>query len=60
MYGIIPDTRDKPYDMREIIERIIDDSAFEEYKEGYGQSIICGLGRIEGWANWRCLSELFQ
>jgi 3-methylcrotonyl-CoA carboxylase beta subunit len=50
MYGIIPDTRDKPYDMREIIERLIDDSAFEEYKEGYGQSIICGLGRIEGWA----------
>ena len=50
IYGTIPDTRDKPYDMREIIERLVDDSAFEEYKEGYGQSILCGLARIEGWA----------
>ncbi len=48
--GIIPDTRDKQYDMLEIIERLIDNSDFEEYKEGYGQSIICGLGRIDGWA----------
>jgi acetyl-CoA carboxylase carboxyltransferase component len=36
--------------MREIILRLVDDSAFEEYKELYGQSIICGLGRIDGWA----------
>ncbi len=50
IYGILPDTRDKAYDMREIILRLLDDSAFEEYKEGYGQSIICGLGRIDGWA----------
>ncbi|MBL7891872.1 MAG: acyl-CoA carboxylase subunit beta [Bacteroidia bacterium] len=50
IYGIIPDTRDKPYDMREVIARLVDDSAFEEYKEGYGQSILCGLARIEGWA----------
>ncbi len=48
--GILPDTRDKPYDMQEIIDRLIDDSEFEEYKEGYGQSIICGLARIDGWA----------
>jgi 3-methylcrotonyl-CoA carboxylase beta subunit len=48
--GIIPDTRDKAYDMRDIISRLVDDSAFEEYKELYGQSIICGLARIEGWA----------
>jgi len=48
--GIIPDTRDKPYDMREIILRLLDNSEFEEYKEGYGQSILCGLGRIDGWA----------
>lgn len=50
IYGIIPDTRDKPYDMREVIARLVDDSAFEEYKEGYGQTILCGLARIEGWA----------
>ena len=48
--GIIPDARDKQYDMHEIIYRLIDDSDFEEYKEGYGQSIICGLARIDGWS----------
>lgn len=48
--GIIPDTRDKQYDMREIIKRLVDESDFEEYKEGYGQSILCGLSRIDGWA----------
>jgi len=50
IYGIIPDTRDKPYDMREVIARLVDNSEFEEYKEGYGQSILCGLARVEGWA----------
>ena len=50
IYGILPDNREKAYDMREILLRLLDDSAFEEYKEGYGQSIICGLGRIDGWA----------
>nr|WP_183561241.1 acyl-CoA carboxylase subunit beta [Mucilaginibacter sp. SP1R1]MBB6149784.1 acetyl-CoA carboxylase carboxyltransferase component [Mucilaginibacter sp. SP1R1] len=50
IYGILPDSRQKAYDMKEIILRLLDDSAFEEYKEGYGQSIICGLGRIDGWA----------
>jgi len=50
IYGILPDTRDKPYDMRDIILRLLDDSDFEEYKTDYGQSIICGLGRIDGWA----------
>jgi 3-methylcrotonyl-CoA carboxylase beta subunit len=46
----LPDNREKAYDMREIILRLVDDSEFEEYKAGYGQSIICGLGRIDGWA----------
>jgi 3-methylcrotonyl-CoA carboxylase beta subunit len=36
--------------MRDVIARIVDDSAFDEYKELYGQSIICGYARIEGWA----------
>jgi 3-methylcrotonyl-CoA carboxylase beta subunit len=48
--GIIPDTRDKQYDIREIIARLVDDSDFEEYKENYGQSIVCGLARIDGWS----------
>jgi 3-methylcrotonyl-CoA carboxylase beta subunit len=50
IYGILPENREKPYDMKEIIFRLLDNSEFEEYKEGYGQSIICGLGRVDGWA----------
>ncbi len=50
IYGLLPGTRDKPYDMRDILFRLLDDSEFEEYKAEYGQSIICGLGRIDGWA----------
>ncbi len=50
MYGIIPDLRDKQYDMRDIIERLVDESKFDEYKELYGQSIICAYARIDGWA----------
>ena len=50
IYGLMPEGRDKPYDMKEVILRLLDNSEFEEYKEGYGQSIICGLGRVDGWA----------
>ena len=50
IYGIIPDTRDKQYEMREIIERLVDNGEHEEYKELYGQSIVCTYARIDGWA----------
>ncbi|RZK79568.1 MAG: acyl-CoA carboxylase subunit beta [Pedobacter sp.] len=50
IYGILPESREKPYDMLEVIHRLVDNSEFEQYKELYGQSIICGLGRIDGWA----------
>lgn len=50
IYGVLPENREKPYDMLEIIHRLVDESDFEEYKQLYGQSIICGLGRIDGWA----------
>ncbi len=50
IYGILPSSREKPYDMKEIILRLLDQSEFEEYKALYGQSIICGLGRVDGWA----------
>ncbi len=50
IYGLMPETREKPYDMRDIIDRLVDNSEFEEYKTGYGQSILCGLARVEGWA----------
>jgi 3-methylcrotonyl-CoA carboxylase beta subunit len=50
IYGIIADGSNKPYDMLEIIERIIDDSNFEEFKADYGKTILCGYARIDGWA----------
>lgn len=50
IYGILPQSRTEPYSMKEIILRIVDDSAFEEYKQGYGQTIITGYARIDGWA----------
>ncbi|MGD1845605.1 MAG: acyl-CoA carboxylase subunit beta [Salibacteraceae bacterium] len=50
IYSILPETRDKPYQTRDIIARLVDNSEFEEYKEGYGQTIVCGLARIDGWA----------
>ncbi len=50
IYGILPSTRIKPYEMMEIIERLVDNSEFDHYKEGYGKSIICGTARIDGWA----------
>ena len=49
LYGIFPNDG-KPYDMMEIIERIVDGSEFEQFKEDYGKTIICGYGRIDGWA----------
>jgi 3-methylcrotonyl-CoA carboxylase beta subunit len=50
IYGILPDTRDKPFDTYEIIDRLVDNSEFDEYKALYGKSIICGYARIDGWA----------
>ncbi|MEH6764951.1 MAG: carboxyl transferase domain-containing protein [Aequorivita antarctica] len=50
IYGIIPKSRAEQYDMREIIKRLVDNSDFEEYKEGYGQTILTGYARIDGWA----------
>ena len=49
LYGIFP-ADGKPYDMIDVIERIVDDSEFEQFKEDYGKTIVCGYGRIDGWA----------
>jgi len=49
IYGILPVTREKPYEIREIIERIVDNSEFTEYKASYGKTIVCGYARIDGW-----------
>lgn len=50
LYGLLPRTRSEQYDMMEIISRLVDNSEFEEYKAGYGQTIITGYARIDGWA----------
>ncbi|MGB5666325.1 MAG: carboxyl transferase domain-containing protein [Maribacter sp.] len=50
IYGILPGSRTEQYDMGEIIYRLVDNSEFEEYKEGYGKTILTGYARIDGWA----------
>ena len=50
IYGHLPADRSKPYNSLEIIHRIVDDSEFEQYKENYGKTIVCGYARIDGWA----------
>ena len=50
IYGIVPHTRTDQYDMLGIIKRLVDDSDFEEYKKGYGKTILTGYARIDGWA----------
>lgn len=50
IYGLFPTDRVKPYNMKEIILRLVDDSDFDEYKKDYGKSLICGHARVDGWA----------
>lgn len=50
IYGIIPKSRADQYDMYEIIKRLVDNSEFDEYKAGYGKTIITAYARIDGWA----------
>ena len=48
--GHYPSAKAKPYDMREILKRVVDGSELTEYKEGYGKSIITAYARIDGWS----------
>ena len=62
IYSIMPEGNAKPYDIREIIERIVDksdviptkeesiQSSFDEFKQDYGKTIVCGYARVDGWA----------
>ena len=50
IYGVFSSDPAKQYDMREIIARIVDESRFEEYRAEYGQTVLCGYARIDGWA----------
>lgn len=48
IYGIVPADNKTPYDVREIIARIVDDSDFHEFKALFGTTLVCGFARIEG------------
>lgn len=50
LYSILPEGNLKPYDMLAIIERMVDNSVFDQFKEDYGKTLLCGYARIEGWA----------
>ena len=48
--GVVPVDYRQPYDVREIIARVVDDSDFLDFKPGYGEQTVCGHARVEGWA----------
>lgn len=50
LFGVLPKERNAQYDMMEIINRVVDADTFQAYKDGYGQTIITGYARIDGWA----------
>jgi acetyl-CoA carboxylase carboxyltransferase component len=50
LYSVIPEDSTRPYDMLEVIHRLVDRSEFDQYKEDYGKTILCGYARIDGWA----------
>lgn len=50
IYGLIPVDSSKPYNTFDVLDCLLDQDSFTEYKAGYGKSIICGYGRIDGWA----------
>ena len=49
LYGVIPTDTKKPFDVREIIARIVDGSEFDEFKSRYGTTLVCGFARIWGY-----------
>jgi acetyl-CoA carboxylase carboxyltransferase component len=50
IYGILPSDRAKPYNVKDIIKCLVDDSKFTEYKSDYGKSIVCAYARVDGWS----------
>jgi 3-methylcrotonyl-CoA carboxylase beta subunit len=50
IYGLVNAENSKPYDVVDVIERLVDNSEFDQFKQDYGKTIICGYARIEGWA----------
>lgn len=50
IYGIMSEGNAKPYDMEELLQCIVDEGSFDEFKKDYGKSIVCGYARVDGWA----------
>jgi acetyl-CoA carboxylase carboxyltransferase component len=50
LHGIIPTDRNRPYDMYDVLARIVDGSEIDEYKSGFGRTVVCGYARVDGWA----------
>ncbi|MGD8748298.1 MAG: acyl-CoA carboxylase subunit beta [Balneolaceae bacterium] len=50
IFDLFPDDRTKPYDMHDILDCIVDEDSFTEFKKGYGQTLITGYARIDGWS----------
>ncbi len=50
IYGLLPEDQIKPYDTYELLARIVDNSEIDEYKGGYGKTLITAYARIDGWA----------
>jgi 3-methylcrotonyl-CoA carboxylase beta subunit len=50
IYGIVSADNTKAYDVVEVIERLVDNSEFDQFKQDYGKTIVCGYARIDGWA----------
>jgi len=50
VYGVLPVARTRPYDVKELLARLLDGSELDEFKESYGRTLVCGTGWIDGWA----------
>jgi acetyl-CoA carboxylase carboxyltransferase component len=50
IYGILGENNSKPYDMVNLIDCIVDAGSFDEFKQDYGKTIVCGYARVDGWA----------
>jgi acetyl-CoA carboxylase carboxyltransferase component len=49
LYGLIPEDHRRPFDPRELVARLVDGSRFQEFKELYGQTLVCGFAHIDGY-----------
>ena len=50
IYGLVPESSNQPYDMHELLARLVDAGSWTEYKPGYGQTLVTGYARIDGWS----------